>query len=148
MSTLEPGSRSGKSLVCSDHFSAPLIIRFLKASSRFSRVSIHISEGLKVPGLIGRKSRMGLPNTICAGDIPNSVSGVFLCCISPLEILSRSGEPSNLLLSIIIRLADFTAVSALKLLLGKYEELVLCSTPHDFKKSLNKLDWNWGPLSL
>ena len=52
------------------------------------------------------------------------------------------------LLSNTILLADFTADSALKLLFGKYAELVLCWIPHDLKKLWNWLDWNWGPESL
>jgi len=104
----------GRFLVCSDHFSAPLKTLFLMASSRFSLQSIQTSDGENWPGLIGRKSRMGRPNNNWAGDKPNSVSGVFLCCIVALMILSNSGVPSSLVLSITIRLADLTEVSALR----------------------------------
>ena len=106
--TLDPMGKEGRFLVCSDHFSAPLKTLFLMASSRFSLQSIQTSDGENWPGLIGRKSRMGRPNNNWAGDKPNSVSGVFLCCIVALMILSNSGVPSSLVLSITIRLADLT----------------------------------------
>ena len=111
-------ARDGKSFECSDHFSAPLKTLFLIASSRFSLQSIQTSDGENWPGLTGRKSRMGRPNNNWDGDKPNSVSGVFLCCIVALIILSHSGDPSNLVLSITILLADFTEVSALRLDFG------------------------------
>ena len=112
--TFDPMSREGRSFVCSDHFSAPLRTLFLIASSRFSLQSIQTSDGENCPGLIGRKSRIGRPNNNWAGDNPNSVSGVFLCCMVALIILSNSGVPSSLVLSITILLADFTEVSALR----------------------------------
>ena len=146
--TRDPGDSGGKSLVCSDHLSHPFMILFLMASSLFSLLSIQTSEGEKSAGRTGRKSLMGRPYTIWAGLMPYSESGVFLCCSRALEILSRSGDPSDLLLSSTILLADLTADSARKLLFGKYEELVLCSIPHDFRKFWNSLDWNCGPESL
>ena len=62
--TLEPGDKGRRSLVWADHLSSPLTKRFLIANSLFSLSSIHTSEGEKSPGLTGKKSRIGRPNTI------------------------------------------------------------------------------------
>ena len=101
--------------MCSLHLSSPLANLVFMASSLFSLQSTQTSEGEKCPGLIGRKSLMGRPKTSWAGERLYSVSGVFLCCMMALAILSWSGDPSDLVLSMRILLADLTAVSARRL---------------------------------
>ena len=86
--TLWPRLRGARFLVCSLHLSNPLENLVFIASSLFSRQSIQTSEGEKCPGLIGRKSLMGRPKTNWAGERPYSESGVFLCCMIALIILS------------------------------------------------------------
>ena len=113
-----PRLRGGRFLVCSLHLSNPLANLVFIASSLFSLQSTQTSEGEKLPGLIGRKSLMGRPKTSWAGESPYSVSGVFLCCMIALVILSVSGDPSDLVLSMRSRLADLTAVSARRLECG------------------------------
>ena len=102
----------GEVLVCSPHCSKPLENLAFIASSLFSLQSIQTSEGEKFPGLIGRKSLIGRPKTSWAGESLYSESGVLRCCMIALIILSWSGDPSDLVLSIRTRLADLTAVSA------------------------------------
>ena len=53
---------------------------------------------------------------------------VFLCCNIARLILSQLGDPSDFIFEVSMRLADFTAVSALKLACGLYGALFLCST--------------------
>ena len=101
--------------MCSLQRSKPLENLDFMASSLFSLQSTQTSEGEKLPGFIGKKSLMGRPNTSWAGESPYSESGVFLCCITARAILSVSGEPSDLVLSRRILLADLTAVSARRL---------------------------------
>ena len=113
--TLWPRLRGARFLVCSLHCSSPLVNLVFMASSRFSLQSTQTSDGEKFPGLIGRKSLIGRPKTRWAGESLYSESGVFLCCIIALVILSWSGEPSDLVLSRRILLADLTAVSARRL---------------------------------
>ena len=126
MITFIPGCNGFKSIACVDHLSAPFKNLCLNATSLESRQSIHTSAGENCPGLIGRKSLIGLPNINWLGDKPYSASGVFRCCIIALIILSHCGEPSALVLSNNSRLPLLTAVSARRLLCGWYEELTLC----------------------
>ena len=112
--TLSPGCSCDNSLVCWDHFSNPLMILGLSANSLFSLLSIQTSDGENVPGLIGKKSLIGRPKIISLGDSLYSVSGVFLCCMMALVTLSMSGEPSDLVFSIRMRLQLLTPVSTLK----------------------------------
>ena len=131
------------------HLSEVLINRLLSANSLVSLLLTQTSEGVNWPGLMGRKSRMGLPNTNWLGDKLYSLSGVFQCCIRALKTLSQSGEPSDLVLSISNRLPDLTAVSALRLLCGWYAELTQWFfTPQLWRNCFNWLDLNWGPSSL
>ena len=53
---------------------------------------------------------------------------VFLCCNIACLILSQLGDPSDFIFEVSMRLADFTAVPALKLACGLYGALFLCST--------------------
>ena len=57
---------------------------------------------------------MLLPNNICAGESPKPLIGAFLCCMSALVTWYQFGDPSDLVLDIIILLAVFTADSALR----------------------------------
>ena len=116
--TFMPGFSGLRSLAWVDHLSAPFKNRFLNAISLVSRQSTQISAGENCPGLIGRKSRIGLPKINWLGDSPYSASGVFRCCIIALMILSQCGEPSVFVLSNNNRLPLFTAVSARRLLDG------------------------------
>ena len=124
--TFIPGFSGLRSLVWVAHLSAPFRNRFFKASSLVSRQFTQTSDGEYCPGLIGRKSLIGLPKINWLGDNPNSASGVLRCCIIALMILSHCGEPSALVLSSNNLLPLFTAVSARKLLWGWYAELTLC----------------------
>ena len=87
--TLDPGCNGLRSLVFDDHLSAALMNLFRSASSLVSLLSTQTSAGEYCPGLIGKKSLIGLPNTNWAGDNPNSLSGVLRCCISALRTLSQ-----------------------------------------------------------
>ena len=113
--TLCPRLSGGRFLVCSLQRSKPLKNLVFMASSLFCLQSTQTSEGEKFPGLIGKKSLIGRPKISWAGESPYSESGVFLCCIRARAILSWSGEPSDLVLSSRILLADLTAVSARRL---------------------------------
>ena len=149
MITFIPGFNGFKSLACVDHLSAPFKNLCLNATSLDSRQSTHTSAGENCPGLIGRKSLIGLPNINWLGDKPYSASGVLRCCIIALIILSHCGEPSALVLSNNSRLPLLTAVSARRLLCGWYEELTLCwLTPQLVRNCLNWLDLNCGPSSV
>ena len=110
-----PRLRGGRFLVCSLHLSSPLANLVFIANSLFSLQSTQTSEGEKLPGFIGKKSLIGRPKTSWAGESLYSASGVFLCCMIARVNLSLSGEPSDLVLSRRILLADLTAVSALRL---------------------------------
>ena len=94
-----PGCRGLRSLVLEDHLSEDLMKRFLSASSLVSLLSTQTSDGEYCPGLMGKKSWIGHPNTNWLGDNPYSLSGVLRCCIKALMTLSQSGEPSDLVLS-------------------------------------------------
>ena len=111
-----PGCNGLRSLVLVDHLSDVLMKRFLSASSLVSLLSIQTSDGEYCPGLMGKKSLIGRPNTNWLGDKPYSLSGVLRCCISARSTLSQSGEPSDLVLSSSNLFPDFTAVSARRLL--------------------------------
>ena len=113
-----PGCKGLRFLVLEDHLSEVRMKQFLSANSLVSLLSTQTSDGEYCPGLMGKKSRIGRPNTNWLGDNPNSLSGVFLCCISALITLSQSGDPSDLVLSSSSRFPDLTAVSARRLLCG------------------------------
>ena len=116
--TLVPGYKVWRSFVLEVHLSDDFMTRLRSASSLVSLLFTQTSAGVNCPGLIGKKSRMGLPKTNWLGDKLNSVSGVFRCCINARITLSQSGEPSNLVLSMRSRFPDLTAVSARRLLCG------------------------------
>ena len=101
--------------MCSLQRSKPRENLAFMASSLFSLQSTQTSEGEKLPGLMGRKSLIGRPKTSWAGESLYSESGVFLCCIMARNNLSGWGDPSDLVLSRRILLADLTAVSARRL---------------------------------
>ena len=61
--TFWPRLRGARFLVCSVHCSSPLANLDFMASSLFSLQSTQTSEGEKFPGLMGRKSLIGRPNT-------------------------------------------------------------------------------------
>ena len=65
---------------------------------------------------------MGLPNTISAGEMLQSGSGVLRTCRMALRKLSLSSDPFEPTFSISIRFAFLTATSARPLLCGKYAE--------------------------
>ena len=149
MITLVPGCKGLRSLVLVDHLSEALMKRLLNANPLVSLLFTQTLEGSNCPGLMGKKSRMGLPKTNWLGDKLYSASGVLLYCISACITLSQSGDPSDLVLSISNHLPDLTAVSARRLLCGWYAELTLWFfTPQLWRNCFNSVDLNCGPSSL
>lgn len=58
-------------------------------------------------------SRIGRPNTICAGDTLQSGSGVFLSCRRARSRLSLFNDPDGFVFDLRSLLVDLTATSAL-----------------------------------
>jgi len=75
--TWSPTDNGGKFLVCSCHHSWLTMWRFLKASSLAYKDSLN---SWYLPGRIGTRSLMGLPNKHIAEDNLVSLSGVLRCC--------------------------------------------------------------------
>ena len=98
------------------------------------------SDGWKnKPSFTGKWSLIGLPYNIWARDNAKSGTGVFLCCNTDRLILSQLGDPSDFVFELSMRFADFTAVSALK--------LVWC-TPHFSRNNTKSWEVNCGPPSM
>ena len=143
MITLVPGCKGLRSLVLANHLSEALMNRLLSANSLVSLLFTQTLEGSNCPGLMGKKSRMGLPKTNWLGERLYLLSGVFRCCIRALSTLSQSGEPSDFVLSKSSLLPDLTAVSALRLLCGWYAELTWWFlTPQFCRNCFNWFDLN------
>ena len=84
----------------------------------------------------GRKSRRSLPRSICAGDMPVSLSGVFLRVRSPFTSVTVSSSPLGLTASQITHLAVPTDLSAFWLACGNPTEVSLWWTPSFLRNSL------------
>ena len=73
--------------------------------------------------------------------------GVLRYCKIAIATLSLSKDPSELVLSYIIRLEALTPSSALPLDCANSTEETRCLMTHTFKNCLNSLDVNAGPPS-
>ena len=104
----------------------------LRASSRCASVSLHVGCGRYLPGLIGMKLQMFLPNTVIAGDNLVVESGVFLYWSTARWNWSISMSPLSVVLSVMRRFMVLTPISALVLLCGKATDDSLWWTPPVF----------------
>ena len=93
-------------------------------------------------------SRIGRPNTICAGDMLQSGSGVFLSCRRARSSLSLSSDPDGFVFALRSLLVVLTATSARPLDCGWYAEDLRCFTPQFARNSCVVLATNSGPPSL
>ena len=128
-----PGCSGGRDFVCSDHcLSASAHLR-LRACSRSSRFCFHILCGAYFPGLIGMRSRTGLPNTHIAGDSLVAGSGVLQCWRTARWNASVFRLPLADMLPARSLLIDLTPTSARQLLCGKATELRLWCMPQSLR---------------
>ena len=152
-STRDWGFSGGRVCVWGRRESACWPNRTLSASSRARHVSCHTGDSLAqwnmlVLGGIGMRSRRGRPNRIIAGDMPVVGSGVLRYWTSPATTRLSSSVPSGLVCPCSSRFIDFTATSALPLLLGWYAAESRCLTPHLPRNSCVSAAVNSGPPSL
>merc|ERR1712208_223964 len=99
MGTCCPSSKLGRSLVCSDHLSAPLWYRCLILTSLASFHSTQLSDMFGFPCFTGSRSFILLPNSSIDGEVPSPAMGVFLYCSIACRIFSQFGLPSDLVFS-------------------------------------------------
>ena len=123
------------------------------ASSFWDHASRHVG---RIDGLLylmhrlmkEKASRMGLPNTTCAGDILQSGSGVLRAWSNARRRPSLFRDPVEPTLSISMRFVFLTATSARPFDWGKYAEDMRWRTSHLVRKSAVAADENYGPPSL
>ena len=131
--TWSPTQSGGNCLVCCVHHSAARIWRFLRASSLLFNISIHVGWGSYLPGRIGIKSFMGLPNKHIAGD-PICESGVMWYWSMALCKVSVSRLQWGPVFDVIILFAVLTPISALQFEWGNVTEDRWWLTPQFIKK--------------
>ena len=116
-------ARGGSRFVCSDHRSVARMCRFLRASSLAAKDPCQVSWGLYLPGSIGMKSLIGLPNMHIAGDSLVSLSGVLRYCSMARWKESVSISPVGPVLLVMSLFTVLTPTSARQLLWAKATEL-------------------------
>jgi len=121
--TLSPTCSGDRDLVCSDHFSVSARDCFPLTSSLLLRSVRQARCGRYLFGWMGRRSLVGLPNTVMAGDCLVWASGPFLYSNSALWNLSSLRLPEVVVFPMMIRFIDFTPSSALQLAWGLWAEV-------------------------
>ena len=115
--TLSPSDRGASDRACMSRASVERAILLRMASSFWDHASRHVG---RIDGLLylmhrlvkEKASRMGLPNTTCAGDILQSGSGVLRAWSNARRRPSLFRDPVGPTLSISMRFAFLTATSA------------------------------------
>ena len=134
--------------MCSDHLSAAFMWRFLRASSLVARVSLQV--GLKV----ARQDRYEVldgpsENALCRGQLCVWIRCVTICyvCYGMLQGVSVKAA-IGVVLSVMIRLTDFTPIFALQFECGKATDDRQWCTPHSFRNWRVAVAVNSGPPSV